>query len=184
MSAIEIIGKEEVIEKLNKTPNKVRDATRMALNRTITRLRTQMAREAATKYFVKVGDARKTITTRKASNGNLTAEAISRGRPISLIKFKVTPRSVQHRGRHNKKVKVRVKRNGTGSTLDRAFVIASGGGGFLAERTGKSRYPIKKLFGPSVPQMLKNEDTQKALKETSSQNLNKELNRQIARLLK
>ncbi|WP_432642515.1 phage tail protein [Acidaminococcus sp.] len=173
-----------LIQALTDAPEKAKRAVSMSVNKVARSTRTQMAREASKRYFVTVGNARKTIQVAKlASIDNLKAEITSRGYPISLAHFKVSPKKVQHKGRKNKKIRARVKRNGGGATLDRAFIMAIGSGVGVFERDGKARKPIHKLFGPSVPSMLKNEEIQQELEKTTTEKLNKELNRQLARIV-
>lgn len=172
-----------LIQALTDAPEKAKRAVSMSVNKIARSARTQMAREANKRYFVTVGNARKTISVRKAGGDGLKAELVSRGFPISLAHFKVSPKKVQHKGRKNRKIRARVKRNGGGATLDRAFIMAIGSGIGVFERDGKARKPIHKLFGPSVPSMLKNEEIQQELEKTTAEKLNKELNRQLARIM-
>lgn len=183
MIEVTIEGEPTAVESLRSAPKKVRRAARMALNRVASQTKTQMAREAAKEYIIKVGDVKKTITLTK-SDDSLLATLKSKGRLISLSKFKVTPLKVQHRGRRNRKIKVQVKRNSTKAVLDRAFVAQLGSSLSVAERIGKARYPLKKAFGPSVPQMINNEGVMRTIQADSQKKLDAEVNRQIARLLK
>lgn len=91
---------------------------------------------------------------------------------------------MQHKGSKNRKLRVRVKRGSAGKRLDRAFTMAIGSGVGVFERTGRARFPVRKLFGPAVPSMLKDENIQDTIKKTASEKLNAELDRQIRRILK
>ncbi|MCI6937320.1 MAG: phage tail protein [Clostridiales bacterium] len=176
-------GASLLIQTLTDAPEKAKRVISMSVNKIARSARTQMAREASERYFVTVGNARKTISIKKAGGDGLKAELISKGFPISLAHFKVSPKKVQHKGRRNKKVRVQVKRNGGGATLDRAFIMAIGSGVGVFERNGDTKYHVHKLFGPSVPSMLKNEEIQQELEKTTAEKLNKELNRQLARIM-
>lgn len=175
-----------VIRTMNETPKNIQKAISMSVNKIALSARTQMAREAAREYFIGVGKARKTISiTKKAAINSLKAQITSVGNPNSLAHFKISPKKVQHKGRKNKKIRVQVKRSGGGATLDRAFVMAIGKGDSVGvfERKKETRYPIRKLFGPSVPSMLKNEEIQRELEKSTAKKLNRELNRQLARIV-
>ena len=176
-----------LIQALTDAPEKAKRAVSMSVNKIARSARTQMAREANKRYFVTVGNARKTISMRKADGDGLKAELISSGHPSSLAHFRISPKVVQHKGRRNKKVRAQVKRNSGGATLDRAFIMAIGrkdGSSFgVFERNGDTKYHVHKLFGPSVPSMLKNEEIQQELEKTTAEKLNKELNRQLARIM-
>ncbi|WP_302360338.1 phage tail protein [uncultured Megasphaera sp.] len=172
------------IQMMTNAPKRAKKIISMSVNKIARSARTQMAREDAQKYFITVGNARKTIKITKAAGGDdLQAKITSQGYPISLAHFKVSPKKVQHKGRKNKKIRVRVQRSGGGGTLDRAFIMAIGSGIGVFERDGKPRKPVSKLFGPSVPSMLKNEEIKQVLEESVSDKLNKELNRQLARIV-
>ncbi len=129
----------------------------MSVNKIALSARTQMAREAAREYFIGVGKARKTISiTKKAAINSLKAQITSVEIPILWRILKYRPRKYSIKA-VKKKIRVQVKRSGGGATLDRAFVMAIGKGDSVGvfERKKETRYPIRKLFGPSVPSMLK-----------------------------
>lgn len=176
-------GASLLIQTLTDAPEKAKRAIRMSVNKVAPSARTQMARETSKRYFVTVGNARKTISVKKAGGDGLKAELTSRGFPISLAHFKISPKKVQHKGRKNRKIRARVKRNGSGAILDRAFIMAIGSGVGVFERNGTVRLPVHKLFGPSVPSMLHNEAIQQELEKATAEKLNKELNRQLARIM-
>lgn len=181
MMNIKLTNAELVEKALAETPKKVERAARMSINKVAGQVRTQMSREAAKEYFVSISSVRRTVTVKKAGR-DLLAVLESKGLPISLAKFKVKPLRVQHKGKKNKKLRVRVKRSSAGATLDRAFVSTIGSGFGVFERSGKSRFPIKKLFGPAIPQMVGSDSVVEVIKETASTKLNGELVRQIKRL--
>lgn len=177
-------GDKELMAAIEAAPNKARNAIRMSINRIATRMRTELAREAAHDYFVKIGDVKSSIKLTKAKNANLTAFISSAGRPIPLIKFRVTPIKVQYKGRRNRKIKVRVRRDSSGARMDRAFVAFMGSTMNVFERKGKKRFPVKKLYGPAVPQMLRSEDVMDKVTKKAQDDLNSEITRQLNRLLK
>lgn len=176
-------GDEELMAKIEQAPQKARNAVRMSINRIATQMRTELAREAAQDYFVKIGDVKKSIKLTKASD-NLMAVLESSGRPIPLIKFRVTPAKVQYRGRRGRKIKVRVRRDSSGARLNRAFVAFMGTTTNVFERKGKPRFPVKKLYGPSIPQMLRSEDVMTRITRKAQDSLNTEITHQLNRLLK
>ncbi len=63
------------------------------------------------------------------------------------------------------------------------MAIGKGDSVGVFERKKETRYPIRKLFGPSVPSMLKNEEIQRELEKSTAEKLNRELNRQLARIV-
>ena len=53
---------------------------------------------------------------------------------------------------------------------------------YLKERK-KQDIPSENYSGPSVPSMLKNEEIQRELEKSTAEKLNRELNRQLARIV-
>lgn len=150
--------KREVIDK----------AVPRALNKVIDQVRTTAAREMrGAGYNLKVGDIKKAMTVSRATPARLTANVLSSGRPIALIKYGARQTA--------KGVSVDVLRGR--KVITGAFIatMPSGHKGVYV-RVGKnhkkvmkngrvmwSGLPIKELFGPSVPDGLANKAVQEAL---------------------
>lgn len=181
--SVGVRGGKQVIRDLDKITNRVKLAAMQGINRVAQRTRTAVTREAAKDYVIKVGDVRKTIDIKKATRNGLMAKVISKGNNIELKKFKVTPMKVQHRGRKNKRLKAKVKKNGSYKMLESAFVakLSKQPDINVYERVGRERHIVNKLFGPSVPQMIKNESVLNRISRTAEEWLDSEVNRQVAR---
>ncbi len=114
-----------------------------AMNRAITAGRTQLSKGIREKYIIRAADIKGTLSTKKATSGNMQASVSSEGRPIELIKFKV------------RKLKsgyfAQVKKGG-GGRLPHSFFVSVGKAG-LYHRETSSRLPIQREFGPSIPKM-------------------------------
>ena len=115
-----------VAVELSAFPKVAPKAMSAALNRTISTVKTDMRREAVAAYEVKSADVSKSLSVKKASPNRLTAEAISVGRPIALIHFKVKPRKPPAK-RMKKQVLVKIKKSE----------------GYAAIGTKPSAFPIK-----------------------------------------
>lgn len=173
---------EAVAERLGEFRNKAPNACASALNRSLTNVSATLKKEVRAKYHVKAGDIAATLKTKRASAAKLSAEVRSSGSPISLEKFKVSPKTINPR--RKSQLKIAIKKNGTKQILG-AF-IANINGIKVFKRVAKPRLPIEKLFGPSVPQMagedsiVDNINTKAA--QTYEQRLGHEINRLLARL--
>lgn len=86
---------------------------------------------------------------------------------------------VQYKGKVQAKgIFVQVKK-GSGSLVPRSF---DHGGRFFA-RTSKKRFPIKGLYGPSVPQLFGNPDVMDAMEEAGMDMYEKRLEHELDRLI-
>lgn len=170
-----------VAVELSAFPKVAPKAMSAALNRTIATVKTDMRREAVAAYEVKSGDVSKSLSVKRATPNRLTAEAISVGRPIALIHFKVKPRKPPTK-RTNKQVLVKIKKSegyAAVGTKPSAFVQSANGAVNVFKRTGKSRLPIKRLYSLSVPQMISNEQVITRIKDKAHETLNKRVTHEI-----
>lgn len=151
-----------------------------ALNRAATNINSNIRKEVRKEYNIKAGDVNDTITRTRASKNNLSATVSSSGELIPLDKFKVSPKTVNPKRRSP--IKVGVKKNGV-KVLMGAFV-ADIQGAKVFRRSDSERLPIKRLFGPSVPQMIGNEDVKKEIETQGQETFDKRLDHEIDRIMK
>ena len=138
-----------------------------------TRVRSNLAKEVG----LRVGDVQKYGALRKkfASPADLRFEIQSTGRflPLKLFNAKQNSKGVSHRAW------------GRRQTAKSAFTVDKFGGHVYA-RTSKNRFPIKKLFGPSIPnEMVKGESQEVFVREVAPRvvkNLNHEFDRYTKRV--
>lgn len=169
---------------LDKIPNGVSKAARSAINKTITGVRTDTKQEVTKRYEVKSSAVHKSITINRAKGSTLEAFAISQGRPIPLVNFKVRPKKVQRKGPRNKKISVSVKK-GSATTLNNAFVAQFKSGHMgVVERKTRKRYPVRELFGPSIPKMMENKFVMGVVEDKAQVRLKKSFNHEIDRIMK
>ena len=145
-----------------------------ATNRAIEGVRTDAASETKKRYHVKSGDVRKTIQLRKASVGNLEGTMTSKGPRRSLADYKLTGGSGNLQGA--------VKTDGM-KTLKDAFLVRRGGKARPYVRDGSGKWGIKPLISPSIPQIVKNEETVEAMEKGAAQRFRKTLDHDILRLM-
>lgn len=150
---------------------RVRRAIRNASNRTGTKARGKLAKEAAKEYVIGSGKAKTQIEFQRASGSDLLARLVSKGRATPLIDTKVSPKRVARRSKRGgyspKAYKVQIKKESGWKTLQESpkpFIQAMGSGHIGVFRrmpgeyasTGKSK--IKQLYTLSVPQMFENDE--------------------------
>jgi hypothetical protein len=154
-----------------------------ALNRTLDNVRANMVRKTRDIYTVKSTTVRKTIKIRKATKEGeiIHANVISRGgaNPVNTA-FRVSPRTVN--GKRRTPIKLSIKKNSE-YDLDRAFIAQRHGYHHVFERDGKPRLPISKVFGPSVPQMIQNQEVEAFVTKEAQKTIEKRILHEINRYL-
>lgn len=156
-------------------------AVARAVNRTMDGMRTDAVRETTQKYFVKAKEVRSSITFRKATAGNLMGAMVSRGRRHSLADYQLMPKTPKP-GRMTA-LKGAVKREGGLKSLSSAFLVRRGGKYVPFYRSGRGKWEIKSFVSPSMPQIIKNEETVRAMERGAEERFSKRLDHEIMRLL-
>lgn len=177
------IDKKKLIEvevKLGNLKHKAPQAIYRSLNRAANTAKSTAGKEAKNKYYIKSTEVKETISVVKANRTRLGAEVRSKGSTIPLDHFKYTPKSPRP---HNppKSLKVGVERGGL-KELVGAFVTDINGPKVF-ERVGKKRLPIKRLYGPSVPQMLKKQGIKETIETQAQEMFEKRLDHEVNRIL-
>lgn len=173
--AINSIGLEELTNKIMRLKNGEK-AIANAINRSLITMRKESSKAIRESYTAKASDIKKTIRLEKASKSNLEGTFYSSGTKISASHFKITPKT-DTTGLNKKAVKVEIKK-GSKYTVSRGFNWNSN----LFRRKGNARLPIKKEMGPSVPQMLENEDVLDSITQKAHETLEKRLAHEYERL--
>lgn len=185
MIRIKIQGAKVSVKRITKTTDRVKRATMFGINKAVDKTRTAVKREAAKDYLVLKRDVQNALVVKKSNMTSLKGSVMATGKPIELKKFKVSPMKIQNKGRRNKRLHVRVKRDSGGKELGSAFValLSKQNDLNVYERTGRERHIVNKLFGPSIPQMIKNKSVVTRISKDAETKLKEEVNRQIVRLL-
>ena len=197
----------KVIEALKKTPEEIRPALASAVNKTMDSTVTQIKKEVAAEYTVKqkylLSSKKKkekgingAITKKRATVNNLSAAAIADGGQVALYKFQHTPINPPPKQQYRQPVRAQVKKSGSKKLVthngNKAFVQTVHKNNMLFAREGKKRFPIKKLFALSVPQMIASKnDSKGSLKrikaraeEMLEKKVEQEINYRIGKLAK
>lgn len=152
---IDVKGLQEGLVKIDALSGETKRATSKAINTAIPKIRNAIVDKTTQDYFISKANVKKTIDVKRANPSGLSAFIRSKGRPVALTKFRVTPkRPPKRKGRT---VKAQVMRNGGGGTIPNAFIARMENGHIgVMYRKGPERYPIGQFHGPAVPSMLKN----------------------------
>ncbi|WP_438770046.1 phage tail protein [Brevibacillus sp. JB24b] len=180
---------QEVERRLGQYAKKAPIVLSRALNRASANLKTNATKEVRASYMVKASDVKSTFRVSKSTSKNIASSVTSRGTALGIEKFKVKPT----KSKSSKTLGVQVKKDGGIKGLLNAFV-AEVNGQKVFEREKGSRHkkrkdgkwtqlPIKRLFGPPVPIMLKNKRIKATLEAESSKVFDKRLDHEIKRVL-
>ena len=122
-------------------------ASARSLNKVIVTVRKDAIQHVHRVRRLKKSAIRNSMPIVKATTRVQEARIEASRRSIPLKEYSATLRG----GKGNKRVVVNV--SGTRKSLDHAFIVPKLGG-HVFQREGKSRLPIKKLFGPSIGSAL------------------------------
>lgn len=152
---------------LGDAPKHIHIAAMHAINRTITKLKTQTSKSIRKNYLISAKYIKGTFNVQRANHGNLRGTLVSRGRPALLTAFRV---------RANKRgpVKVQVRRLSSAKAVPGLFLGVSrkGYAGAMQRTRRKARYPLRIPYGPSVPQMFGSENVISELTPLAEATLN------------
>lgn len=160
-------------------------AVAAATNRALETVRTEAVRETAKRYFVKAGEVRKTFTPKRANAGNLYGTMTSRGKRKNIAKYQISPKTP--RAGREKGFKGAVKRDGGLKPLPTGtFMLNTPNAGpvlFLRIASGRAWQNITHVTSPSIPQIVKNEETVEVIETRAREVFMKRLDHEVMRLL-
>lgn len=182
----------EIRKKLGDLQEKAPIVLYRSINEAAEKAKTETKRAIAGQYNITQKEVAPTLSISRANRKKLWATLKSKGGPIALSKFDVTPedRPTLENGVYSPDVyKADVKKSTGKRALDgspKAFIaeMKSGHKGVM-ERVSKKgeRFPLKQLYGPSVPSMMKNEQAMEQIKEAAATKLQTRLDHQIKHIL-
>lgn len=172
---------ERLQQLMREIPKDVPKVTARAINRAADSAKTQASRSVRATYTIKNKDIARTIKIKKASAADLNADIRSKGPVEKLTNFKTTP----SRPQPNRKKPVYVSvRKGSKKAINGSFLANSNGGhANVFTRVSKKRLPIRGHYGPSVPQMIGNEDTIRDVEAKASEVLETRLTHEIGQMM-
>ena len=163
----------KVIGNIGEIPKKARGAIARGLNKTAQNVSTSANRAIRQRRALPAKTVREAIKIRRATTQRLESALVVTGRPIAL-------RDYQARQTKNG-VTVAVtpgKRKTVTHSGNKAFIVKKIGGHVFA-RESRSKLPIKKLFGPSLPSTFVQEEVKKAWTATAVEAMPKRIAEEI-----
>lgn len=168
---------------LKNIPKGIEKAVKRSVNETAAGTKSDMAKEAAKNYKVKVGDVKKVISVHKGQDG-FSAVVSSTGKPLPLSFFNPLPGHVQHRGKRNEPVSVEVKR-GKRKRVKGGFIAKMDSGHVgVMKRVWKRRLPIDELYTVSMARMIDDKEVISRIEEKAEERLEKRFTHNVDSILK
>lgn len=164
-------------------PKTVDRALNLALNVASRKARVQISKDVRETYTVKARDLTKAVSIKKITSGRgrYARLVLYRGNVLGLDKFSPTKRVIRTDAGKRRGVSIRIRKD-RGRKIVRGAFSADVHGVKVFRRTSEARPPIKRLFGPSVPQMVSNKLVIDQVSRDVNINLAAEFNRQMIRL--
>ena len=159
----------DVIAELDAAAAEAKPAVVRALNKMADRIKVRAARLVRDAgYKLKIGDIKAAIKIQRASAGRLRADAVASGRPLPLVKYgaRQTADGVSVDVLNGRKVVAHAFIASTANGSRQVFVREPGAVHRKVVRGGKpvwTALPIRKLYGPSIPDALLNKSVERAI---------------------
>lgn len=179
----------KVERKLGRMKSEAPKALKNAINQTAKQARKELAAEAQKTYIVKSGRFNKAMKIKNATTASLEAVIKTKGSPLGLKDFKVSPATVRSGAARPDVVKAKVLKAGGMKPLQmsdlKAFVVKFKSGHVaVAQRKGAARLPIKTFSANSIPVMIGNEKRVYGIvRPNIEDNLKNNINKQVAKIL-
>jgi hypothetical protein len=151
----------------------IKPALAHAINRTGDKARTQVTRSLGKQMGLPYGAVRKALVTIPASGDRLVYKIVAKGGYMSLKEF----------GAVQKPKGVQAAPWGKRRVFPHTFIVPSLGG-HVFERVGRSRLPIRKLWGPAVPKELVKDQSKAAFEQTVAADLPRQIETEVNAVLK
>lgn len=169
------ISLERIVALLSTLPNEMQQANRRAMKRAGEAARTQAARLASVEYHISQGQFRSNTTESFREQGVASITIRYAGSVIPLIQF--------HVRRTRGGIFAQAMRTSDGGVLRNSFIASLGEYPHVYTRLTPSRFPIKKLYGPSTGHMMQNEDVADEMGKVMKETYDRRLEHEMARIL-
>lgn len=164
-------------------PDKVNQVLARAVNRAVTNVKSNISKKVKDEYEIKSADVKNSLKITKASFRSPVAVVRSTGHKIDLAKFKLNPKKPDPGKKPRPVYQVKVKKTEGYKTVPRGFLAyAKGSVGFF-QRDGSARFPITRLMGPSIPEMIGRQDTVAYIEDEAQKMLQARLEHELQRVL-
>ena len=176
---IDDVDFQEKLKKLSEFPKEVPRAARAATKRTVSTVKKTMSKEVSSKYKIRSGEVKETITTQKPTSKDLIFYIHSRGTRYTLSHFEKNLKKVVTEKESDIRVEVKKGSPKIIRTSPKAFIAPIKGNFLIAKRKGVARKPIVTLKTLSIPQMIKNENISKQIETVANDTLQKRLEHEV-----
>jgi hypothetical protein len=183
---------QEVEEKLGEYRKWAPLVLSRALNRAAASAKTSASKKVRESYTLKASDVNATFTVKRANPSSLSATVTSKSGAIGLDKFKISPKEPRHSNPPKGGLKVTVKKDGGAKRILTAFVASVNGNKAFLREGGKrvqrpdgrwTELPIKRLFGPPVPEMLDRKSIREFVEEEAAKVFDQRVEHEIKNVM-
>lgn len=193
MVTIDSKNLEEAQKELSHIEKGIEKAISLAINHSLSKVKTQLKKKVREEYFIKDKDVEKTLKMKKANISSLSGTITSTSTRTSLAKFNVRKNSFGLTVAI-KKDRGRVPVQGKPKLYGKPFLVKLNNGhiGVMQRKTEKKIYvakgiwrsPIEELFTLSIPQMVENPIIQNYIEDQVITIFNERFNHEVERLIK
>lgn len=155
-------------------PGGAQRAIKSSLHRVGDGLKTDAVNETKRKYHLSPSEIRKHLFLKKANGANQSVSLTAFGNRKRIGDYRVTGQG--------KNLRVAVRANGM-KRLRTGFVINKDGKKIVLWKPSGQDGPARTVFTASVPQLLANKETVRAIKKGASDRFQKRLDHEILRLM-
>lgn len=188
MAVVEIKNLERAQKLLSGVKNGIERATSSAVNRSITTIKKDLKKDVTSNYAIKSSEIENKLSVKKATFSNTTGYITSKAPLLSLHKFFSSKKAD---GTIYVRVKKREKRKvvkGKSNLFGKPFIatMKNGHRGIFQRKSTnrKESTRIQDLKTVSIPQMLGSKSIQEYIDEKAPEILEKNLDKEIDRILK
>lgn len=173
---------------LKNIPKGIEKAVKRSVNETAKGVKVDMSRAVTKNYNVTAAEVKRNISITKSPN-SMQAVIKAKGRAIPYMAFDPKPGYVQHKGRRNQPVTIKLRKKGR-EVVEGGFIASMDTGHKgkfhidLMRRLGKNRLPIKARYGPAIPDMVREGNENGELEEKAEERLAKSFAHNADRILK
>ena len=163
-------GLNRAAELAKRTTTGVKKASYNAIKRTASKMRVRVSTHVRKSYTAQASIVRKSLTTKTPKLNNLRGVILASGSPLPITAFKLSPnpriaierlKNGEKRQRQSRRpMRVQIRKGGASGSVPGLFIQQSSRSGYAGpmHRYLRSRYPLRIPYGPSVPQMVGNDD--------------------------
>lgn len=197
--SVNVVGLKEIQKQLGDMKDKAPAVLYNVIKRVASNVRKNTSIATRKKYQIKGKDIKETISSKKGTKDNPQCVISSKGNPIPIYKFRVTPKDViKLKGvklKDRPKYKGKVKKKTQLKVIYSSFVqkMKSGHIGLFRRKilskemrsiTKKDIHrKISEVYGPSAPQLLGNKDTMAFIQKEADKTYEKRIEHEINRVL-